>query len=148
MTTKDFKFYCNRIINEWIVALLLNGLQIILYILFAGGLLGGGVILLLISEELLTFKFYIPFFICLILICLIVFIILIQFELRVLIDLKIFVRTPNNFIGMIENNTIKDITNELEFVCRYLVKSTDRNIPELSNYITRFKNMKYKKEGH
>ena len=79
-------------------------------------------------------------------ICIIVFIISSQFELRVLLDLKRYINTATNAIGMIENNDIKNITMELEEVCRYLVKSANREIPELSRKIVRFKNMRYKKE--
>lgn len=146
---KDLKFFCNRIINEWILALLLKSLQSAFYIFITFGLIGGGVILLLILEyELLNFSIYIPFFITLSLICIFIIFFDTQFELRVLIDLKRFINTPNHAIVLGNNCTIKEITSELEDVCRYLVKDGTRSIPELSKRVNRFKNIaNRKKEG-
>ena len=145
---KDFEFFCNRIINEWILALILRSLQWVFYIFVIFGVVGGGIVLLLICEyELLSISFYIPFFVVLTLVCIGIFIFLSQFELRILLSLKKFINTPNYAIHMASNYTIKEVTSELESLCKYLVKDSCRTIPELSKRVNKFKNMaNYKKE--
>ena len=144
---KDFEFFCNRIINEWILALILKSIQIVFYIFLTFGIVGGGIILLIICEyELLSISFYNPFFIILTLICIGVFIFLSQFEFRVLIDLKKFINTPNHAIHIVSNCSIKEVTSELEDLCRYIVKDTTRTIPELSKRVNKFKKIANKKK--
>lgn len=141
---KDLKFFCNKIINNWIIYLILDRLGKLFLSIILFGTVIGAFTLLLINEGIVMTNFYIPLFSVLIFVHIVIFIYIIQFELRVLLDLKQFI--ARNAVCFFNNNSIKTVTESLDCVCRYLLKSTDMNVPELSRLVNNFKRLIYKKE--
>lgn len=140
----DLKFYCNKIINNWIIKLVLMALQLVFYILFVLGLVVGGLLFLAVAKGIFSYKVFGPFLCILVCICIGTFVLLIQFDLRVLLDLKEFV--DKEAICLISYNSMKTITSELEDLCRFIIKNPFDNISELSHRVNNFKKLKMNKE--
>lgn len=142
----DLYRYCNKVINQHIFTLLIVNLLNSIGITFISGIVLFLIGVLFSEEycELFLFSNYLNILIYFLIgLFVILFIGFVQFEMRVLIDLKKFVDREK--ILLISNNRVDNIVNTLDNLCDYIIKK-QYSIGELSHKIDQFKKLKYPKE--
>ena len=133
---KDLKFFCNKIINNHITYLIFESLLVTLTMSFVSGIVIGLILILIITESgIAELNGYILMYLWIIA-TIILFIYLVQFKLRVFLNLKRFVSKNNE--ALYKNNKPSYVTGDLEILCRYINKS-NINISELTRMMAEFK---------